>query len=87
MYGVSAWRCILRADVFIQRQQLVIRVSEIGRSLLHAAQTTGPTPDGKQAQESVRWLQKAFSLVESIEALPEVPELKVRSVRPHVSSI
>ncbi|KZV81777.1 SPO22-domain-containing protein [Exidia glandulosa HHB12029] len=58
------------------RQLLAARVLEIGRSVLRKPTGSGATADGKHAQEAVQWLQKAFALVEKIEELPDVPELK-----------
>ncbi|EJD55026.1 hypothetical protein AURDEDRAFT_50807, partial [Auricularia subglabra TFB-10046 SS5] len=59
------------------RQQLAAKVLDIGRSVLRKS-GSGAAADGKQAQEAVRWLRKAFALVERIEDLPDAPELKVR---------
>ncbi|KAH7103160.1 meiosis protein SPO22/ZIP4 like-domain-containing protein [Auriculariales sp. MPI-PUGE-AT-0066] len=62
------------------RQQLAGKVLEIGRSLLAnvtmSVAAGRVSAEGKQAQEAVRWLQKAFGLVESIETLPNVLDLR-----------
>ncbi|KAF8446396.1 hypothetical protein L210DRAFT_982867 [Boletus edulis BED1] len=64
------------------REVLVAKLLDIGKSILRAcAQSGKPLAEGERAHDALRWLKKAFQIIEPLEcsATPELLELK-RSV-------
>ena len=54
---------------------------DIGKSLLRACTQSGkPLAEGDKAHDALRWLKKAFQVIEPLDcsATPELLELKVR---------
>ncbi|KAG6371537.1 hypothetical protein JVT61DRAFT_9243 [Boletus reticuloceps] len=63
------------------REVLVAKLLDIGKSILRAcAQSGKPLAEGERAHDALRWLKKAFQVIEPLEcsATPELLELKVR---------
>ncbi|KAF8139809.1 hypothetical protein EV363DRAFT_1310706 [Boletus edulis] len=62
------------------REVLVAKLLDIGKSILRAcAQSGKPLAEGERAHDALRWLKKAFQIIEPLEcsATPELLELKV----------
>ena len=61
---------------------LASKLLEIGKSLLRSPTEKRPSVEPGRAQDSVKWIQRAFSLMESVESAEtlEITELKVFSL-------
>lgn len=60
---------------------LVAKLLDIGKSILRACTHSGkPLAEGNKAHDALRWLRKAFQIIEPLDCLatPELLELKVR---------
>jgi hypothetical protein len=65
---------------YLQRELLAAKLLEIGKSVLKAnSGEANGTGDGVKAQDAVRWMQKAYNMIEQLDdsATPGMVELKV----------
>jgi hypothetical protein len=62
-----------------QRQALAAKLLDIGKSLLRQTGVEGSGVEGARARDSVKWVQKAFTVTEQVDnaECPGLAELKV----------
>lgn len=64
----------------MQRELLAAKLLEIGKSILrgNSGEASG-SGDGVKAQDAVRWMQKAYNVIEQLDNIvtPGMAELKV----------
>lgn len=72
-----------------KREHLAAKILEIGKGIMKSTSRTSERDasgitDAKRAVDAVKWIQKAFALVEKMEdtATPGIPDLKVKAVPP-----
>ncbi|KAF9229785.1 hypothetical protein BS17DRAFT_688278 [Gyrodon lividus] len=70
---------------FLSRELLVSKLLDIGKSILRVCNQSGKSSaEGSKAPDALRWLKKAFQVIEPLDcsATPELLELKVRIPAP-----
>jgi len=67
--------------ITFQREILATKLLDIGKSILRSCyDDSGSAPEESKAQDAIRWMQKAFSVIEPLDCSTnaELAELKVR---------
>lgn len=79
-HDVSPIRSTISHDKHFQRETLATKLLDIGKSLLRSCyQDSKSASEETKANEAIRWMQKAFSVIEPLDCATnlELAELKV----------